>query len=214
MTPKPVNVSFPLKPNAMKSCFAALAALLFTFTLSAQDEEAANTLPEQYENLKSKSNNYQIYKVVKEASLDEFWSGVKDTISDERARIKALNAEVTDLKKEVTSLNEEVASRDAALEEQEFMIEHMSFLGIPLTKTAYITFTWILIFGLFIAAAVLYFRFRSAHRVTAQTRKEMHVLQDEFDSHRKRTRENETKLKRDLQTEINRVEELRNKSEG
>ncbi len=206
-----MNVKFPLKSTAMKFCFAAAAVIFFTAALHAQDEGTANTLPEQYETLKSKSNNYQIYKVVKEAALDDFWSGVKDTLRDERARIEALNAEVADLKKKVASLNKEVASRDASLEEQEFMIEHMSFLGMPLTKTAYITLTWVLIFGLFIAAAVLYFRFRSAHKVTAATQKEMRTLQDEFESHRKRTRENETKLKRDLQTEINRVEELRNK---
>jgi septal ring factor EnvC (AmiA/AmiB activator) len=69
-----------------------------------------------------------------------------------------------------------------------------------------------LIFALLIAALVLYFRFQSANRITQQTRKEYQTLQSEFDEHRQRTRENETKLKRDLQTEINRVEELKGKS--
>jgi hypothetical protein len=36
-------------------------------------------------------------------------------------------------------------------------------------------------------------------------------LQEEFEDHKKRTREKETKLKRDLQTEINQVEELKAK---
>jgi len=183
--------------------------------MSAQDGEASsNSLPEQYNELKSSSNNYQIYKVVKESALDEFWGGVRDTLQAERARINSLNAEVASLNKEVSSLQAEVASRDARLEEQEHMIDHMTFLGIPLTKTAYITFTWVLIFGLFIAALVLYFRFNAAHRITASTRKEIQAIQEEFDTHRQRTRENETKLKRDLQTEINKVEELQSRSEG
>lgn len=188
--------------------------LATTCFLSAQDEAPSNSLPEQYEELKSKSNNYQIYKVVKEASLDAFWGGVRDTLKAERARIASLNAEVEGLNKEVSSLKAEVASRDKRLEEQEHMIEHMTFLGIPLTKTTYITFTWILIFGLFIAALVLYFRFNAAHRITSQTRKEIQSIREEFDTHRQRTRENETKLKRDLQTEINKVEELQSRVEG
>ncbi|MFN2424572.1 MAG: hypothetical protein ABR572_12445 [Cryomorphaceae bacterium] len=194
-----------------------LSTVLFiaaTGILSAQNDTSSNSLPEQYNELKSKSNNYQIYKVVKESSLDEFWGGVRDTLQAERARITSLNAEVKGLNKEVSDLKVEVATRDNQLAEQEHMIEHMSFLGIPLTKTTYITFTWILIFGLFIAALVLYFRFNSAHRITSQTRKEIQSIQEEFDTHRQRTRENETKLKRDLQTEINKVEELQNRGEG
>jgi septal ring factor EnvC (AmiA/AmiB activator) len=88
----------------------------------------------------------------------------------------------------------------------------MEFLGIGLTKGTYIVFTWVLIFALLIAVLVLYFRFNSANKITLQTRKEYASLQSEFEGHRQRARETETKLKRDLQTEINRIEEMKGTS--
>lgn len=199
----------------MRSLFAALLLMAFS-ALQAQDlsENESNSLGDQYNELKSKSNNYQIYKVVKEASLDAFWSSVRDTLANERKEINELNAEVKNLKAEVKSLNAQVEDRDNALEEQAFQIDHMSFLGIQLTKSTYITVTWIIIFALLITALVLYFRFQSAHSVTAKTKKEFATLQEEFDAHRQRTRDTETKLKRDLQTEINTVEELKAQLEG
>lgn len=200
---------------SMRSLIAALLVMAFA-GLQAQDisENESNSLGDQYNELKAKSNNYQIYKVVKEASLDAFWSSVRDTLGNERREINELNAEVKNLKAEVNSLNDQVAERDKALEEQAYQIDHMSFLGIQLTKGTYITVTWVIIFALFITALVLYFRFQSAHSVTAKTKKEFSTLQDEFDAHRQRTRESETKLKRDLQTEINRVEELKAQLDG
>lgn len=188
--------------------------IAFASILTAQNTEEANTLPNQYNDLKSSSNNYQIYKVVKETSLDAFWASVRDTIKAERAEITALKNEVSGLKKDVSSLNAQVSERDTRLDEQEHMIEHMSFLGISLTKGTYVAFTWILIFVLFAAALILYFRFHGAHKVTAETRREIESIQLDFESHKQRTRENETKLKRDLQTELNRVEELKAQLEG
>lgn len=188
--------------------------IAFASVLNAQDTEEANTLPNQYDDLKSNSNNYQIYKVVKETSMDAFWFSVRDTLKAERAEITSLKNEVAGLKKEVSSLNAQVSERDTKLQEQEHMIEHMSFLGISLTKGTYVAFTWVLIFILFAAALVLYFRFHGAHKVTAETRREIESIQLEFESHKQRTRENETKLKRDLQTELNRVEELKAQLEG
>ena len=189
-------------------------AMLAMPHLQAQDESAPADLPEQYRELKTKSNNYQIYKVVKEKSLDDLWKSAMDTLRVEREEIQALNKEVKQLKARVDELKAQVEDRDSQLEEQAYMIDHMSFMGSNLTKGAYITFTWILIFVLFFTALVLYLRFKSAHKVTAQTRKEMGTLQNDFEEHKKKTRENESKLRRDLQTEINKVEELKAQIEG
>lgn len=206
-------LSIPPKPKVMRIILLAFFAAI-SVAGSAQEVEESNTLNNQYKELKSKSNNYQIYKVVKETSLDEFWSSVQDTIRNERTQVQSLQKELSSSKKEVNDLNAQVAQRDASIEEQEYNIEHMSFLGIPLTKGTYVTFTWILIFMLFFAAMILYFRFIGANKTTTQTKKEMESLQNEFEGHRQRTRENETKLKRDLQTELNRVEELKAQLDG
>src|SRR5690606_27557662 len=101
--------------------------------------------------------------------------------------------------------------RDETLEEQEYQIEHMSFLGMGLTKGAYVTFTWVVIFILALAALILYFRYNSANKITIKAKNEYNSLDEEFETHKKRARETESKIKRELQTEINTVQELKQK---
>lgn len=198
--------------------FRALLVLLTLFSFNtgyaqnADEEQPGDpTLESQYRELKDESNNYQIYKVVKETEMDNFWKSVADTLKENHDQIQSLNKEVADLNKQVKNLQSQVSERDASLEEQEFNIEHMSFLGMSLTKSTYVAFTWTIIFILLIIALILFFRFKSANRITVQTRKEFSQLQEEFEAHRKRARETESRIKRELQTEINRVVELKEK---
>ncbi|HKK39026.1 MAG TPA: hypothetical protein VJ949_06390 [Cryomorphaceae bacterium] len=189
----------------------ALAVLPFAGIAQEEETDEPNTLENQYIELKKKSNNYQQYKVVDQNKLDGFWSSVEDTLNENRAEISSLNAEVRDLKKTVSTLETNLAERDSSLSNQAYQIEHMSFLGIDMTKGGYITFSWVIIFILIVAVLILYFRFSSANKTTKSTKKDFNQLQEEFEEHRRKTREKETKLKRDLQTEINRVEELKGK---
>ncbi len=193
----------------MKRIAFTLIILALTCTMTAQETAQDNSLKGQFDDMKIKSNNYQVYKVVRESTLDAFWKSVRDSLALDRATVLENNQEINALKAEVASLQNQLAQRDTELTDQTYQIEHMEFLGIGLTKSTYIIFTWVLIFTLLVVALVLYFRFNSAHRVTVNTKREYDTLQSEFDAHRQRTRENETKLKRDLQTELNRVEELK-----
>ncbi len=182
---------------------------MLSATMIAQSSPNDNSLGSQFETMKKESNNYQIYKVVKVTTLDAFWQSAKDSLRKEQSEIKALRNEISQLSAKVIELNAAVAERDTSLEAQAHNIEHMDFLGMSLTKGVYKTISWILIVALLLIAIVLFIRFNSAHQVTSQTRKDYQILQDEFDLHRQKTRENETKLKRDLQTEINKYEELK-----
>lgn len=191
-----------------------IAVLLFAgfFSLQsafAQSDDDVSTLKKQFNQLKDESNNYQIYKVVKESSLNDFWHSVDDTLKQMHENTSNLNNEVASLKGEVKELKSQVENRDAKLSDQEFQIEHMSFLGIQLTKSTYVTFTWIIIFVLLIIALILFVRFKNANKVTVRTRREFEQLQEDFEAQRKKARETESKIKRDLQTELNRVEELK-----
>ncbi len=197
------------------SVLILISSLFAVTTVFAQDAESTtdkpNNLENQFQELKDNSNNYQIYKVVKETSLNSFWNSVEDTLNAGRSEISSLKAEVSNLNTEVANLKNQVSERDASLEEQEYQIEHMSFLGIGLTKATYVTFTWVLIFILLIAAVILYFRFKSANKITVNTKNEYSSLNEEFENHKKRSRETESKIKRELQTEINTVQELKQK---
>lgn len=193
------------------SYYSTLILMTATLSMAAQgDQSTANTsLKQQYEQLKDESNNYQIYKVVNEQKLDAFWATVADTLKSNQAQIDALHKEVAQLNKEVASLSKQVSERDSSLAAQEHKIDHMSFLGLSLTKAAYITLTWSFIIVLLIIAFVLYYRFNAANRITTAKKKDYDTLATEYEAHKQKCRETETKLKRELQTEINKVVELK-----
>ena len=190
-----------------------LFSSLTSFSQDSQEEttEPDNTLENQFREMKASSNTYQIYKVVKMTSLDQFWKSVADSLKVERDEVKSLKTEVGSLNSEVGNLEGQISERDAHMEDQEFQIEHMSFLGMSITKGAYVTITWIIIFILFFAAIILYFRFKNANRVTVKAKNEYSELNEEFENHKKRSRETESKIKRELQTELNTVQELKQK---
>ena len=194
-----------------KALFLLITVLIATNGFSQEENNDSLNLKSQFQTLKKESNNYQIYKVVKESRLDKFWSSVADTLKVNQEQIHSLQTELTSLNGQVEELHGKVSDRDTKLTDQEFNIEHMTFLGMPLTKSTYVTFTWTIIFILFIIALVLFFRFRSANTVTVRTRKEFNLLQEEFESQKKKARETESRIKRDLQTEINQVVELKAK---
>lgn len=195
-----------------RTIFNLIVFAFLSTNIAAQDEtEGPNTLENQYLELRKESNSYQQYKVVDKNSLTEFWQSVADTLQQNGAEINGLNKQVRDLKNTVSKLETDLAQRDSSLSDQAYQIDHMNFLGIDMTKSGYITFSWVIIFALIAAVLVLYFRFTSANKTTKSTKKDFNQLQDEFEEHKRRTRDRETKLKRDLQTEINRVEELKGK---
>lgn len=194
-----------------KALFLLLTVIIATNAFSQEDSDGPNNLKSQFEELKQESNNYQIYKVVNEVSLNEFWKSVADTLKVNQAEIHSLNAEVSGLNNQVEELHAQVSERDTKLTDQEFNIEHMTFLGMALTKSTYVTLTWIIIFILLILAIILFFRFKAANTVTVRTRKEFAILQEDFEAQKKKARETESRIKRDLQTEINQVVELKAK---
>jgi len=198
-----------MKMNA----FGLLTALLFasTLTIAQSDSESVNSLSNQFEELKKKSNNYQNYEVVDRAVLDDFWNNIEDSLNVQKQEISDLKKNLSSTQKNVTELEAQISERDNKITEQSERIDNMSFLGVQISKGTYVTITWAIIFILIVVVLIVYFRFKKANKVTTETRKEFNSLQSEFETHRQRARENETKIKRDLQTEINRVEELKEK---
>jgi cell division septum initiation protein DivIVA len=195
-----------------KYIFLLIAVLVSAIGFAQTDSiESPNDLEAQYLELKDESNNYQIYKVVKEVSMDNFWNSVEDSLAGYNKEISDLKKEVSGLNTEVSGLQLQLSERDAQIEDQNSQIENMNFLGMAISKGSYVAMTWTIIFILIGLALVLFMRFNNANKVTVQTRQEHEKLIEEFELHRQRARETETKIKRDLQTELNRVEELKQK---
>lgn len=189
--------------------------LLLSFTavdVRAQDSDPLS-LSEQFQELKDASNNYKEYKVVKAYKLDEFWKNVDDTLQAFNSEIRLAKGEIDLLKGEIESLKSDLNNTKKSLTASEAKNDSIGFLGIDIAKSAYNIIVWGIILGLIILAVILYSIYKASNRITSKTKKEYEVVNDEFDNYKKRAQEKQIKLKRELQTEINRVEELLNKYE-
>lgn len=177
----------------------------------AQEEEKSqpSSLKEQFDELKSTSETYNEYKVIKTYKLNSFWNTVKDSLESDRNAIIERDQNIEGLQNEIKSLNDEVADLKARLDASEAMNDSITFIGIPLKKVTYNIICWSLILGLAGLAVYLYASFKRGAIVKRNTVKQHEKLVDEFEEYKKNSRERQIKLKRDLQTEVNKNEELK-----
>lgn len=172
---------------------------------------AATSLQDQFVELKNDANTFQDYKVVKKVRLDSFWNTVTDSLNAHHEELTATHQQVGTLRGEVSGLKTQLNEQVSRVETLEYEKARLNFLGLDLMKDTYSTVVWGLIFALLIATLVALYRYRMSHRITANTRRDHLQLQAEFEEFRRRTHEREVRIKRELQTERNRVEEMKQK---
>lgn len=173
-----------------------------------QNAPTPNTLEEQFRTLKESSNNYQEYKVVRETSLNQFYNNVRDSIYTAKQNILQAQSKIDEQQQEIERLKDNLESQQEALEQNEYEMAHTQLLGINIEKETYNYIVWGIILVLLIILAVAILKYKSSNRVAVKKKNEYETLDQEFNDFKARSREKETRLMRDLQTERNAVEEL------
>ncbi|MFD2247411.1 hypothetical protein [Pontibacter ruber] len=212
----------------MKALFLPLLLVLFVSTANAQeaapkDNKAVNSLQKQFNQLKENSNSYneknREYKVVNVATLNDFWKSVQATISGieqqqlknrnsaEQNLVKA-NQEIEQQKKEIEALKKDNAQKEQEVQQSINDVTNLSVLGINMHKQFYVIFSLSVIAILLVIVAVAMSLYKSSKRVTDEKKRAYDEIDQEFNEYKKTARERELKVKRELQTEMNRIEEL------
>ncbi|MEN7546718.1 hypothetical protein AAG747_02285 [Rapidithrix thailandica] len=176
-----------------------------------EDEEptAFGSLDDHFKYLKDKSNNYETYKVIKKNRLESFWNVVTDSVHELKGKLDEANQKIVAQQSNIEQLNGNLKTRDQALEESNYYSDHIKVIGIDFSKGSYITMNFVVIIVLIAAVGVIFYRFRDANMVATEKRKEYDDIVENFEEYKKQAREKQIKLKRDLQTELNTVEELK-----
>ncbi|GHA55833.1 hypothetical protein [Pontibacter akesuensis] len=209
----------------MKAFFFSLALVCSVTAVQAQGTPAekapaSNKLERQFENLKSSSNTWQGYKVVKITTLENFWKNVQQTVAEKDnklqnfeaeadKKLEAARADVAAQEKELQVIKQNMQQREQEIQQSMHDITHISVLGIDLPKQFYVLLTGGIIAALLIALGVMAVQHKSSKSVALEKRKAYDEIETELNEHKKNARERELKVKRDLQTELNRVEELK-----
>ncbi len=181
-----------------------LALLCFSIQTFGQD-----SLQVKYDNLIKESETFQQYKVIPKTALDAFWLEAKDSLSQLIRSTQGLKVQIDRQEETIKSLNSQVATVQESLNESLGMNDTIHFIGIPFSKIAYHILVWVIIIVLVVLGGMGYTMFLRSNKQTTRFKRELESLSREFEDHKDKAREQQMKLKRELQTAINKLSEKR-----
>ncbi|MBJ6116579.1 hypothetical protein JAO76_00125 [Pontibacter sp. BT310] len=213
----------------MKSTFLSFILVVMFTAVQAQSpapqkaKPAKNSLSSQFDNLKENANSYnekgQQYKVVNVKTLNNFYNSVNDSLhvigkklADARAgadkELIDARASVEAQEKQLKALTEETARKELEVQKSQHLINNISFFGIDMGKQFYVILNSVIIVALLLILAIVMMQYKSSKSTTTEKVKAFNDIDNEFNEYKKAARERELKLKREMQTEFNRAEEL------
>lgn len=198
----------------MRKLFFLLAvSLTLTTVLYAQDAETEpETLNEKYHFLKRKSNTWENYKVIREGSLDAFWKNVQDSVRTLKSDLAQANLTIRDQQAVVDEQQSQMQKLQGSLAESESRNNRISFLGIYIMQDTYSSIVWGIIGLLLVLLIVGIVKYQSNDKITRKKTRDLDELSAEFEEYRKIVRQREIRIKRELQTASNKLEEIKHRA--
>jgi len=192
-------------------------ALIFSLSLSAQTDSTApaappekdkksldsGTISSQFDYVIEESNRYQEYKVVKMSWLFALKTHVSDSLHAVRKELAATQNTVSSQQSDVGAMQGLLTTTRDSLADVRAEKNSIEFINVQMSKSSYKTMMWALCAGLFALLLFFIYKFNDSNEVTSQTRQSFSEIQQEFEAFKKRAREKEQVLKRELQDELN-----------
>ena len=195
-----------------------LAVTLFLFSApvicqsqSSTEAPGDQTLKTQFQEMLDKSESYTEYKVIKRTKLTVYSRAVQDSLKANRNEINTLKNKVNDQESQISQLSNRITELEDQLKESEELREGLTFLGINIHKITYHMIVWTIIGVLAAFGIFSYTSFVRSNIIRSKTNKEFKTLEVELEEHKKKSHEKQIKVARELQTERNKVEELKTK---
>jgi hypothetical protein len=169
---------------------------------AAQPEVVDNSLNGQYNTVFKMAEHWQ------QAAVLAYHKSVTDTLNIERRKLHEANAKVAEQAKTIAGLQGTEGTKEQSLTDLQKKVNSISFLGIPMTKSAYNILMWGLVLILGGSLVAVIYLSGSNKREAAYRISEHEALSAEFAAYKAKANEKEKKLARELQTERNKVDEL------
>jgi hypothetical protein len=184
--------------------------LLVVFSVSMVSAQSGKaSLIERWGGMLEQAQNYPPYKVIKKTELDYFWVAVKDSIGSYKMKLKKEKNTSAQQQSKINSLKKELDETILLLNASKDQSNSISYMGITANKYVYMSGLWLLIMFALVAIGYLFFLYKNSHVITREKTTAYEKVTDEFTRYKQAKLEQERKLKRELQTQLNLIEELR-----
>jgi len=173
-----------------------------TFKYSNEGLKKGN-IESQFQHLNYISRTQDPYKLIRKENLDIIKKNVQDSIAVLSKEIGSLKSASGNVVANTKVLKDSLAQVTQDLQQERAKTDSISFLGIAFSKSSYHMLVWslIIVFGLLFL--IMLASFRKAKVDAVDHKKTVEQVQDELQTLRKKSIENEQKLRRQLQDELN-----------
>lgn len=191
----------------MKYLFLVCIALVGT-TASCQPDSAKPkeiNLQDRCNLMKTTSQTFQDYKVIKEVVLDGVWKISQDSVNRLKGALATQRASIAQLEKSLSDERSLIEKVRASQQGSEYHSTHISVFGVSFGKTLFVSGVLIVFLGLLFLLGGLLGKLRLISSEANETRELLNFSTHEFEEYKKKSLEKQAKLSRELQTERNRI---------
>ena len=192
----------------MKQNVRSLSVIILLTIVSRVMVNAQGDIQTHYQEFYDKASTWEDYKLIKKPGLNNFWQVVTDTLDEKNSKIEEYAVEVSVLNSQLDEVSSMLEQREQQLAKSESLNDSIAFLGIQVGKTVYNIIVWCIIFGLIGGVISFYLMYERSNVITRKTRKEFGELEKENEEVRRKARDTQIKLKRELQTALNALEKV------
>ena len=189
-------------------CLLAIHSVRGQASLEALKEKELS-LKERFLLMKSKSQSFHEYKVIKENVLDGVWKIVQDSIKSKEAGIHEAKANIARLERELSDSKNAIKQKEESVAEITHDSTHINVFGIDVNKAAFISFVVILFGGLLFLLLLVSGRLKLMYSTLREKIESLKTVNKEFEDFKHKALEKQIKLSRELQNERNKLQELR-----
>ena len=196
----------------MKQAFIGIILLCSTAAYAQETTNVQPTLEQQFRQIMEETETFKNYKVIRIDQLNSFWGTIEDSIQQKENAVLSANQKIAEQQSTINELNNTIREGRASIEEAAYDREHINVIGINFTKSAFIITSFVIIGALIGVIAFGYGKYKYSTRIAAEKSKSYDKLEEEYKNHQDKSREKQMKLKREIQTHVNKIEELKHKN--
>ena len=188
----------------MKSLYLFIFCLFVSVnTFSQKAKNDTLPLSKQFEQVYSRSSSYKDFKVIRKTTFQDLKENTLNSIKsiDEKLKIESLKN--TRLEQEINNITKTHLELDLKLSNAILEKNTISFIGLKLKKNTFKIIIWSIFFMLIILICYLAYKLKDGVKITSQAKKELTIVEEEFNSYKKKSLVRDQKLRRQLQDEIN-----------
>jgi hypothetical protein len=197
----------------MKKVFFILCGWALIITAKSQTstialENKPHALQERYYLMKTNSETYQDYKVIKESILDGVWKITTDSLGKREKQLADALLKIDTLQNKLVRAKTELKTKTDSMADVVFAGSHIKFLGKDFSKGLFLAITCIVFATLTAVILLLLARMREMQKFVNESKLIVTSINNEFEEYKHKAMEKQIKLARDLQTERNKLSEM------